>query len=88
MAWSSAAGHVDGGGDVLIAPAGPLVAEVSDWRGFLQQAEDDETVARLRRHGRTARPLGDPALVDHLEALLGRRLRPQTPGPKPQGRRS
>jgi len=85
--WSSAAAHIGGGGDALIAPGGPLVAEISDWRGFLQQAEDDETVARLRRHSRTGRPLGDPALLDRLEALLGRTLRPQKPGPKPKRRR-
>jgi len=64
------------------------VAEISDWRGFLQQEEDDQTVARLRRHGRTGRPLGDPAFLDELEALLGRTLRPQKPGPKPKRRTS
>jgi len=33
--WSSARAHVEGRGDALIAPGGPLVAEVNDWRPFL-----------------------------------------------------
>jgi hypothetical protein len=47
--------------------------------------EDAETLARLRQHVRTGRPLGAPALPDRLESLLGRMLRPKKPGPKPQG---
>lgn len=47
--------------------------------------EDAETLARPRRRARTGRPPGAPALPDRLEPLLGRTLRPQKPGPKPQG---
>jgi putative transposase len=83
--WSSAAAHVSGRGDLLVRPGGPLVAEVARWREFLQTEEDEQTLARLRRHARTGRPLGGPALLDRLESLLGRTLRPRKPGPKPQG---
>jgi putative transposase len=82
--WSSAAGHVSGKGDVLVRPGGPLVAEVRQWRRFLQTEEDEEMLSRLRRHARTGRPLGAPALLDRLESLLGRTLRPKKPGRKPQ----
>ena len=38
----------------------------------------------IRRHERTGRPLGDDAFIEHLEAILGRPLRPRKPGPKPR----
>jgi putative transposase len=85
--WSSAAAHVKGRGDALIGPAGPLVAEVADWRRFLRTDESDETLARLRLHCRTGRPLVAPALLDRLESLLGRTLRPRRPGPQPRRRK-
>ena len=47
--------------------------------------EDAEARARPQRHVRTGRPLVAPALLDRLESLLGRTLRPHNPGPKPQG---
>jgi len=49
-----------------------------------KQEEDHETVARLCRHGRTRRPLGDPAFIARLETRLDRRLHPLKPGPKPK----
>jgi len=82
--WSSAAAHVEGRGDALIAPGGPLMAEVNDWRGFVAAGEDEATVARLRRHARTGRPLGDAGFIARLEDELGRRLRRRKPGPKPK----
>jgi len=82
--WSSAAGHVKGRGDALVAAGGPLVAEVSNWRRFLAADEDEEQVERLRLHLRTGRPLGDPAFIARLETRLDRRLHPLKPGPKPK----
>ena len=82
--WSSAAAHVSGQGDRLIAAGGPLLAEVSNWRAFLKAEEDVETLAMLRRHGRTGRPWGDPRFLAHLERRLGRPLRKQKPGPRPR----
>jgi len=84
--WSSAAAHVERGGDRLIAPGDPLRAEVSDWRRFLLGADDAEEVALLRRHARTGRALGDGAFVSALESLLGRPLAPRPPG-RPRKRR-
>jgi len=86
--WSSARAHVEGRADDLVAAGGPLLAEITDWRGFLQQEEDDGLLRRLRRHGRTGRPLGAPAFLDRMETLLGRTVRPHKPGPKPMGGRS
>jgi len=80
--WSSARAHMEGRGDALIAPGGPLTAEVTDWRAFLAAEEDEAMLERLRRHGRTGRPLGDAGFIARLEADLGRRLRRRKPGPK------
>jgi putative transposase len=79
-AASSAAGHVSGRGDALVRPGGPLAAEVSDWRRFLRTEEDEETLAILRRHGRTGRPWADPRFLARLEQQLSRRLVPRRPG--------
>ena len=78
--WSSAAGHVSGRGDMLVRPGGPLAAEVSNWRRFLAAEEDEETLAILRRHGRTGRPWADPRVLARLEKLLSRRLAPGRAG--------
>jgi putative transposase len=77
--WSSAAGHVSGRGDVL-ACLNPLMEEVSNWRRFLTEADEPEVLDRLRRHGRTGRPLGAAGFVMRLERRLGRHLRPRPPG--------
>jgi dienelactone hydrolase len=74
--------------EVTLSPGGPLVAEVMDWRGFLGQEEDQEVLRRLRRHGRTGRPLGSPEFVTDVERRLARILAPHRPGPRPHGQES
>ena len=82
--WSSAAAHVAGAADRLIASGGPLVAEVSDWRRFLSAEEAPEELELLRRHARTGRPLGDGAFLESLGSQLGRVLAPGKPGRPPK----
>jgi len=79
--WSSAAAHVSGRGDALVAAGGPLAAEVSNWRRFLMSEDDAEEAYALRSHLRTGRPLGDEAFVARLEKALGLMLRRRKPGP-------
>jgi len=81
--WSSAAAHVEGRGDALIQAGGPLVSEVSDWRGFLAGEEAEDVLHQIRRHARTGRPLGGPDFVVDIERRLGRILAPCKPGPRP-----
>jgi len=84
--WSSAAGHVNGRGDGL-ACSNRLTEEVLNWRRFLMEADEEEVLDRLRRHGRTGRPLGEAGFVRRLERRLGRRLRPRPPGrPSKEGK--
>jgi len=49
-------------------------------------AADDAETAYQRL--RTGRPLGDGGLIDRLEAVLGRRIHRQKPGPKPGSKRT
>jgi hypothetical protein len=52
-----------------------------------RRSGSDTAVKLLRLHGRTARPLGLGG-VRRLEVTLGRALRRNKPGPKPNGKRS
>lgn len=57
---------------------------------FLSGSELDEAADvadaqdALREHTRTGRPLGNEAFVERLEAISGRSLRRQRPGPRPK----
>jgi putative transposase len=87
--WSSAAAHLAGRDDELVRvrPMLELVSEhMPDWRSYLALETPEETAARLRKHESTGRPLGSAEFIGKLEGLLGIRLRPNRPGPKPKGR--
>jgi putative transposase len=84
--WSSAKAHLEGSDDGLVK-AKPLLARVGDWKAFLRSAVAEEELRDLREHGRTGRPLGSSHFLDRLEGLVGRVLKRQKPGPKPQPRK-
>ncbi|MDA3834653.1 MAG: transposase [Spirochaetales bacterium] len=78
--WSSAQAHLKAEDDQLVKVA-PLLQLIPDWSGFLDLSSDEE-IKVIHRHERTGRPLGENGFVENLEKVLGRRLRPQKPGPK------
>ena len=80
--WSSAGAHMAGRDDCL-AKAGPLLAEVGDWKEFLAGAASESELAAIRGHERTGRPLGEEGFVARLDSMLGRSLTPGKPGPRP-----
>jgi len=82
--WSSAAAHVARRDDAL-AKAAPLLALVSDWKGFLCAEAPADDVRKLRRHERTGRPLGTEQFITDVERTLHRTLRRGKPGPKRSG---
>lgn len=84
-AWSSARAHLGGQDDGLTAFE-PLASRIGDWRRYLAAGTDDAAIDALRRHTRTARPLGADTFMTELEARLGLTLRPRKPGPKPRPR--
>ena len=77
--WSSASAHLSGRDDRL-TKAAPLLAMVADWRGFLNSALPEDELRDLRYHTSTGRPLGSVIFLEHLEALVGRVLKPQKGG--------
>ena len=81
--WSSARAHLAGEDDRLVSVA-PLLDLIGNWRDFLAGEVDEPTLAALRRHSRTGRPLGGKSFLDKLEARVGRSLRRGRPGPKPK----
>jgi putative transposase len=78
-AWSSARAHLAGADDELVAVA-PMLDLVDDWAAYLQRQLSDDSIERLRRHGRSGRPAGGDGFVRGLEQQIGRRLRPGKPG--------
>jgi len=80
-AWSSVHAHLRGEDDELVNVR-PMLELVGDWRGYLRVEDSLETVAEIRQHARTGRPMGSTSFLDTLEKLTGRRLHKGKPGPK------
>jgi putative transposase len=80
--WSSAAAHCGLRHDGVLATAFPPEGAIENWRAWLREEEDEAVVEAIRRHTTTGRPCGSPGFVARVEALLGRRLRPQKRGRK------
>jgi putative transposase len=80
--WSSAAAHLAGTDDALIAAA-PLRGRVGDWAGFLGGGLNPALRAAIQAGERTGRPFGSAAFIGALETRLGRKLAGHKPGPKP-----
>jgi putative transposase len=78
--WSSAAAHVPGNSNPLLAEQTWLATD--ERRGYADflAAGDDEMDADIRRATRTGRPFGSEAFIDQMELSLNQRLRPRTPG--------
>jgi putative transposase len=85
--WSSARSRLEDRPDGL-TDRRPLLDLVADWAAFLAGDVAVTAYQRLRAGERTGRPLGDGALIDRLEAVLGRRIHRQKPGPKPGSKRT
>ena len=73
-AWSSARSHVTGAPDGILTDGCFLDAEVPDWRAYLAGGGEEALLERVRSRLKTGRPAGDPAFVEKLESVLGRRL--------------
>ena len=82
--WSSAKAHLDGKDDGITA-VNPLLKRVDNWRAFLKGGVDEETLAALRRHGRTGHPAGSDAFFKKLKRLLKRDVKPLRPGRPKKG---
>ena len=80
--WSSARAHVRGRPDECLSGGELSAMAVDDWRKYLEEEGEGKTLRALRKGARTGRPLGSEEFVEWIEALTGRVLRRQKPGPK------
>jgi putative transposase len=73
--WSSARAHILGLPDPLLAPC-PLEDNRSsaEWGAWVNGAEEDDIIERLRTNTFTGWPTGTVGFVAELEQRLGRRL--------------
>jgi len=79
--WSSARAHLTGEDDLLVRVAA-VVDYVGDWERYLMLNSDEKTLALLRRHERTGRPLGSEGFVERIEKVLARPLHKRRAGRK------
>ncbi len=85
-AWSSAAAHCGLRPDGVLSEEFPPAGVIQDWRAWLHEGEEDDSVERIRRDTKTGRPCGSASFLVQLEHLLRRTLRPGTRGRKPKSR--
>lgn len=79
--WSSANAHVKGEVNPLLTTMF-LTDDIKDWASYLRQEDDASHLHIFRKAVHTGRPLGDKAFIEHLEALTGKNLKKNKPGPK------
>ena len=82
--WSSLRAHLSGADDGVTTLA-PARERFPDLRAILaDDGGDGEAHRRLRQAESVGRPLGGPAFLGKVEALLGRPVVAQKRGPKPK----
>ncbi len=67
-------------------PPGSFGERFADPPDLLAGTPDTEAVARLRQAQSIGRSEGDAALLERIEARLGRAITPRKSGPKPKGK--
>jgi putative transposase len=76
--WSSAAAHTGApdSADVLDLRRWAKLVGDMPWKQRLTDRDDPDTLAAIRLHTQTGRPLANDSFLSKLETKLGRRLRP------------
>jgi putative transposase len=82
--WSSATPHVLGVTDRYLDAGLPLIDVIKDWSAWLAGEPNEERIRDVREATATGRVCGSEYFVTHIENLVGRSLRPQKRGRKPQ----
>lgn len=82
--WSSAAAHISGNDDRLVSVLPMLRMVKKKWAEYLDEPVLEDEINDMRKHERTGRPLCKTWLLDRLETLLDRPLKPKKPGRKPK----
>ena len=79
--WSSAKAHVENTFEPVLSEF-YLTKDITDWKAFLAENEQEKDLKLIRRHGHTGRPLGHLGFIRQLENDLGMELEPKKPGRK------
>jgi putative transposase len=82
--WSSARAHCGLASDALLTAAWPDPSSITNWSAWLAGTPDVNSEQRIRSRTYTGRPCGSDEFVKQVEAIIGRRLAPGKPGPKPK----
>jgi len=78
--WSSAAAHLTGKDDEILAPTSWLeLSERADYADFVRLG-DEQADEAIRKATSTGRPFGSEGFIDGLEHRLGQAMRPRRPG--------
>ena len=80
--WSSAGPHMKVQDDILVRTKLLLEMVNKPWDDFLDIDAQEPEIELFRKHERTGRPLAIDSFIGTMELLLGRKLKPQKPGPK------
>lgn len=80
--WSSVHAHLGRVAGDGVTDTAPVRERYPDFAALLAAGEDADGFEALRRAESSGRPLGDAGFLERLEALTGRRLKREKPGPK------
>jgi len=69
--WSSARGHIQQGGDILLCKKSFIHDEIRDWSSYLQSGDDTPVVEAIRAKTRLGQPYGEEGFLNKLEKKLG-----------------
>ena len=83
--WSSASAHLSSYDDTLVKTAPLLEITAGTWKkDFLTAQIGEKEIRELGRHEHAGRSLGSGSLVENLEIMLGRILKPKKAGRRPK----
>jgi putative transposase len=78
--WSTAGTHCGSSADPHLIPLDGFPSLGPEWRAWLREPEEEDTLRMLRVHTRTGRPLGSQTFVAFVESLLNRVVHPRKGG--------
>lgn len=80
--WSSARAHMKLVQDNILDDVDLVISKVEDWKKYLLEAVQKDSLSHFKKHENSGRPLGSIEFLKNLEAKLGIQVIPRKPGPK------
>lgn len=81
--WSSAKSRIKIVENTFLKPFRSFHA-IHNWAEYLDRPMDPTEMNKIQLHLQTGRPRGSDLFLDNIETLIGRKVRPQKRGRKPQ----